>query len=180
MNILSKKEDKKEEKFQISKDYLIKYDELNEINDIDLLNLIPLPIKNIGKLFIGSLGSLNEIKNYNIGLIISLENPTIIYKNIEHIHYKIRDEMDDKSLQIFQNILPEAIILIHKNLTKNINVLVHCAAGVSRSSTLILSYLMKYHFNGSLINSLKYLKKCRPCVFPNFGFLKLLVNEDTS
>jgi hypothetical protein len=53
------------------------------------------------------------------------------------------------------------------------NVLVHCAAGVSRSATVVLGYLMARH-NLSLTAALEHLKAVRPWVAPNTGFMQQL------
>lgn len=54
-------------------------------------------------------------------------------------------------------------------------VLVHCNLGISRSTTLILSYLMKT-FNATLLEAFKYLRHRRPIICPNSGFLKQLID----
>lgn len=48
--------------------------------------------------------------------------------------------------------------------------LVHCAAGVSRSATIVLAYMMrKLHI--PLDTAIKELRKDRPCIDPNLGFV---------
>ncbi|CAL1599830.1 unnamed protein product [Knipowitschia caucasica] len=51
-------------------------------------------------------------------------------------------------------------------------VLVHCAVGVSRSASLLLSYLMLHH-SLSLLEAVLTVKQHR-WIFPNTGFLKQL------
>lgn len=51
-------------------------------------------------------------------------------------------------------------------------VLVHCAVGVSRSATLVLSFLMIHH-HLSLLDAILTVKQ-RRWIFPNRGFLKQL------
>lgn len=53
--------------------------------------------------------------------------------------------------------------------------LVHCVAGVSRSATLCLAYLVK-HRGMSLREAYVHLKKARPCVRPNCGFFNQLID----
>jgi protein-tyrosine phosphatase len=53
-------------------------------------------------------------------------------------------------------------------------VLVHCHAGVSRSSTIVISYLMRKYINFSLNDALKFVKSKRPIIKPNKGFMKQL------
>ena len=54
-------------------------------------------------------------------------------------------------------------------------VLVHCNLGISRSTSLILAYLMKT-FNATLMEAFKYLRHRRPIVCPNLGFLHQLID----
>lgn len=56
-------------------------------------------------------------------------------------------------------------------------VLVHCMAGISRSSSLVLSYLVKHH-NMSLRDAVTMVVTERPVVYPNEGFqAQLIVHE---
>lgn len=50
------------------------------------------------------------------------------------------------------------------------NVLVHCHLGKSRSSCIVLAYLMKKR-KMTLQNALAYLKAQRPSASPNPGFI---------
>lgn len=52
-------------------------------------------------------------------------------------------------------------------------VLVHCVAGVSRSATICLAYLIR-HNHMSLQQAWQHVKKVRPWVKPNKGFLQQL------
>nr|XP_060625104.1 dual specificity protein phosphatase 13A [Anolis sagrei ordinatus] len=66
---------------------------------------------------------------------------------------------------------------IHKALaTPGAKIFVHCAIGISRSSSLVLAYLMIYH-HLSLAEAIQTVKKHR-WIFPNHGFLKQLRNLD--
>lgn len=57
------------------------------------------------------------------------------------------------------------------------NVLVHCQMGVSRSSAIVLAYLMKY-YQYSLAEAYDYLIQRRPIVEPNIGFLLQLIRYE--
>ncbi|XP_053131607.1 dual specificity protein phosphatase 14 [Hemicordylus capensis] len=52
--------------------------------------------------------------------------------------------------------------------------LVHCAAGVSRSATLCIAYLMRYQ-NVSLCEAYRWVKSRRPVIHPNVGFWRQLM-----
>lgn len=67
---------------------------------------------------------------------------------------------------------PTATQFIHESLM-NGNVLVHCAAGISRSATIVIAYLIKYN-KMTLEEALKYVQKRRPIVSPNVGFKEQL------
>ena len=51
--------------------------------------------------------------------------------------------------------------------------LVHCYAGVSRSSSTVIYYLMRKH-DLSLKDALNYVKACRWFINPNPGFMRQL------
>jgi len=67
----------------------------------------------------------------------------------------------------------ETFKFIDEGLIKGTNVLVHCTLGRSRSSTIVIAYLIS-RFDVSYEIALEYVKACRPCVLPNRGFQMLL------
>lgn len=67
----------------------------------------------------------------------------------------------------------DAINFIADGIHKNEITLVHCHAGISRSATIVLAYLMCLGFH--ITDALKCLKHCRPFVCPNDGFMEQLV-----
>jgi len=58
-------------------------------------------------------------------------------------------------------------------------VLVHCAAGISRSATLVLAYLMRYG-NYDLRKAFNLVKSVRRVVRPNNGFFQNLIDYERS
>ncbi|GCB87063.1 hypothetical protein scyTo_0027748, partial [Scyliorhinus torazame] len=60
---------------------------------------------------------------------------------------------------------------------KNGRTLVHCVAGVSRSSTLCIAYLMKHH-KQSLLEAHDWVKARRPVIRPNYGFWRQLIDYE--
>ena len=51
------------------------------------------------------------------------------------------------------------------------NVFVHCMAGISRSATIVISYLMK-KFGWSVEKAVEYVKTRRSIICPNEGFIE--------
>jgi len=72
---------------------------------------------------------------------------------------------------------PGAIKFIHENRKHGKKVLVHCAAGISRSASIIISYIMA-EYQISFERALLVVKNKRNCVNPNFGFRFQLKNFD--
>ena len=60
---------------------------------------------------------------------------------------------------------------------KSNRVLIHCNMGRSRSSTVMLGYLMEVK-RWSLQDACELLKDCRPTVKPNIGFLNQLLKYE--
>jgi protein-tyrosine phosphatase/thiol-disulfide isomerase/thioredoxin len=71
---------------------------------------------------------------------------------------------------------------IEDHISKGQNVLVNCHAGVSRSATLVLNWIIRTWYKAcppldpyeSVLNALIFLRKKRPIVNPNLGFKKQL------
>ncbi len=51
--------------------------------------------------------------------------------------------------------------------------LVHCAAGISRSATLVIAHLMLQN-KWTYKQAFEYVRKCRPIITPNDGFVLAL------
>ena len=72
-----------------------------------------------------------------------------------------------------------AVMAIHKALSEEKNVLVHCRKGRSRSATVVISYLMSRHGFGRS-EALNWVKDRRPSVSPNAGFMQQLLDLQKS
>ena len=76
-----------------------------------------------------------------------------------------------------QNLFPRLeigykFIKINSKNQKN-NILVHCAAGMSRSASLVALYLMKVK-GWDYDTCYQFMKERRPVVDPNYGFVEQL------
>ncbi len=137
------------------------------------INLVPVGLK--GKLYISSRTILNHYKNYDIGHLITMFPYENKFKDIRHDIYDIHDSHDDETMIAMNQMLDIIGKDIHDSLNAGINVCVHCAAGISRSATVVLDYLMTYHLKEyNLKDAIYLLRIYRPIVNPNLGFLELL------
>ena len=93
------------------------------------------------------------------------------YKTLTEIKYKIEDHSDENILIILPNII-DKIRELNNNGSK---IFVHCFAGVSRSATVVLYYLMFYH-KYSLETAFRFLRSKRMGIQPNPGFIKQLIS----
>lgn len=80
-------------------------------------------------------------------------------------------ELDDTFLtaEDMQKYLITAADFIHNKLNDGHVVIVHCWSGVSRSSTMIIAYLIKYK-KMSFADAMQHVADCRPKISPNGSF----------
>lgn len=82
------------------------------------------------------------------------------------------DILDNVSADIRQH-LDGACTYIEQTLNNGSNVLVHCHQGVSRSPSIVIAYLIRHH-NMTFDDARALVKKRRPCIDPNPGFVDTL------
>lgn len=87
----------------------------------------------------------------------------------DEFHYKIVPLRDIPEQDMSDELLDSTADYIHQKLSNAEKVLVHCAAGRSRSASLIIAYLMKYHGH-SFDSAKQHVKKQRDIIEPNHGF----------
>lgn len=86
---------------------------------------------------------------------------------------------DDSPSQDLSRYFKDACLFIHEARISGGGVLIHCACGVSRSVTITLAYLMV--ISGlPLCQLYKAIQGARPCAFPNLGFVRQLIEFETS
>jgi protein-tyrosine phosphatase len=76
--------------------------------------------------------------------------------------------MQDRSSEPIGMHFDDAIAFITEQSERG-SVLVHCHAGISRSATLVVAYIMLAKRIGYR-EALTFVQQCRPQVDPNFGF----------
>lgn len=109
------------------------------------------------------------IQRYNIKGVISLGGFE------EHVGYTVHPDPIQYLFIFINDHASEPIRLHFRDCVEFINsvqgpVLVHCAAGISRSTTIVVAYLI-LHEKMDYYDALAWVKQKRPIVKPNHGFL---------
>ncbi|XP_077016663.1 dual specificity protein phosphatase 18 isoform X2 [Tamandua tetradactyla] len=104
---------------------------------------------------------------------VSVEVVNTVYEDIHYLQVPVADAPSARLYDFFDPIADH----IHSVSLEQGRALLHCAAGVSRSATLCLAYLMKYHAM-SLLEAHTWAKSCRPIIRPNNGFWEQLIHYE--
>ncbi|XP_017292741.1 dual specificity protein phosphatase 16 [Kryptolebias marmoratus] len=82
----------------------------------------------------------------------------------------LRIPIDDSLWDDLLPWIPQALHFIDAAISSGASVLVHCAAGISRSPALAVAYIM-YNLEMDLDHAYRFVKERRPSISPNFNFL---------
>lgn len=159
------------EKFVETKSLIRKIDEKSPGYVVDT-KPDSIPAQIIENLFLGSQDccdngvlDLYDITNVlSVGVEAPIKYPNITYKFVE-----ILDLPDTNLNQYLEN----CISFIQTILDKGEKVLVHCNAGVSRSASVVIAYLILKR-NFSFEKAYETVKMSRSCIRPNDGFMSQL------
>ncbi|CAG2180019.1 unnamed protein product, partial [Oppiella nova] len=114
-----------------------------------------------------------ELKTLDIKVIVSVVDynmPEVKIPDIKYYHFRVADGPNEDILSIFG----ETNQIISDCQSKGVNVLVHCTAGVSRSATVVIAYLMSKH-KKPYKEIIQRVKDIRKKISPNDGFVKQLI-----
>jgi len=135
----------------------------------------------ISNLWLGNRNSPNEKNNLeknNIKLIINCSKDIIydVDPNIQVVRLAIHDLDSIESNTILTDKINYLLYLINIYLNNNFGVLVHCYAGVQRSATVVLCYLLKYK-NMNLNMAKTIMKEKRSIVFFPYPTFNTFINN---
>lgn len=141
----------------------------------DVSEIIP------GKLYLSSVGvvlcemSDSGVLRGRLGVdaVVSVTGRDLSLSGMSHLHLKLQD---NRSADLFRA-FDEALLFIEDHCKKG-RVLVHCEAGKSRSATLVMAFCIKSGLCSSAEDAFEFVKKRRPCVEPNVGFVYDLIRYE--
>ena len=135
------------------------------------------PISQItNNIFLGNmLGAENStiMNNNNIKYIINCTRTIPNYFESNYTYLRI--PIDDTFSQHIENYFDITYDFITKAIDNNNNIFIHCHAGVSRSATILIAYLMRKN-NIDVNTALNIVKNKRSIINPNIEFMDALNN----
>lgn len=122
---------------------------------------------------VGGMTKENFRKNH-IDYVVNITVEAPFWDDIESMRLALEDEVTSNILPYFDVVVDKIEEVIRE---RNAHVLVHCLAGVSRSASIVLAYLMKYK-RMKLKEAFNYCYKLRPVIRPNNGFMTQLIEYE--
>jgi len=147
------------------------------------MNSMPSFLNQISKindnLYLSSFVGTTEynLLKFRITCVISAcrETPKVVMKNVEAVQLNVQDKPTEYLAKYFDVVADK----MNEVIKRNGIVLVHCVAGISRSTSMILAYLMK-HKRMRLRDAHNMVKLRRSFVRPNIGFWRQLIDYEAS
>ncbi|CDW52253.1 dual specificity protein phosphatase 7 [Trichuris trichiura] len=135
------------------------------------------PVEIIPFLYLGNASNaadMDILVKYNIKYIVNVtRNLPNAFEHDDRLKY-LQIPIDDNWSQNLAAHFPQAIHFIDEARSKKCGVLVHCLAGISRSVTVTVAYLM-HTLALTLDEAYDLVKQHKPNISPNFDFLGQLV-----
>ncbi|CAI4230190.1 unnamed protein product [Auanema sp. JU1783] len=128
-------------------------------------------------LFLSGAGVLKpeKIRMKKITFVVNAttEEPNAYIQGVDYLKIRVDDHPSARLGDYFDQVADKI-----KNIKeRGGKTLVHCMAGVSRSASLVMVYLVK-HEKMSLRQAYHYVKSARPVIRPNVGFWKQMVDYE--
>nr|XP_033811552.1 dual specificity protein phosphatase 10-like [Geotrypetes seraphini] len=143
-----------------------------DLENAELSSILPF-------LFLGNekdAQDLEHMASLNISHVINVTTHLPLY-HAGTLCYK-RLPATDSGKQNLRQYFEEAFEFIEEAHQCGKGVLIHCQAGVSRSATIVIAYLMK-HTMMTMADAYKYVKGKRPIISPNLNFMGQLLEFET-
>jgi Dual specificity phosphatase, catalytic domain len=146
-----------------------------------------------GTVFIGALqAALDEERLRKAGISLVVDASGQRYEDQDGIEY-FRLDIEDvpSSAPELRRAFSPVTDLTHQRIERGESVLIHCSAGVSRSATLVLAYVLRFRVElcgvdvaegehgDDVERALRYLQRLHPRAGPNEGFMRALRDWQT-
>ncbi|XP_072846678.1 dual specificity protein phosphatase 10 isoform X2 [Pogona vitticeps] len=141
-----------------------------DIENAELTPILPF-------LFLGNehdAQDLEKMQRLNIGYIINVTTHLPLYHYEKGLFNYKRLPATDSNKQNLRQYFEEAFEFIEEAHQCGKGLLIHCQAGVSRSATIVIAYLMK-HTRMTMTDAYKFVKGKRPIISPNLNFMGQLL-----
>jgi dual specificity MAP kinase phosphatase len=142
----------------------------------------PFPVKVLPYLFLGNEKNSSDIDclsrngiKYILNVTPNVPNKFEGQGTFKYMQIPISDHWSENLVQYF----PRAIAFIEEARSQKCGVLVHCLAGISRSVTVTVAYLM-HTMALSLNDAYDVVKRCKPNISPNFNFMGQLLDFEAT
>jgi len=99
------------------------------------------------------------ILSQGVKSIITMTENALPESWIEHVNYLHMPTEDLRAPDVQK--IDEVVDFIHENLNGNVPVMVHCAAGIGRTGTILACYLIKFHQHNAK-NAINKVREKRP------------------
>jgi hypothetical protein len=112
----------------------------------------------------------DELLKFRISYVFNMTpNDYHNYDKLIEIKIPLQDKLDQNIIDIFPNVIDQVKELNDEGL----KIYIHCHAGISRSASLVIYYLIKY-YNMDFEEAFKYVREKRVCIQPNPSFVEQL------
>ena len=133
------------------------------------------PDKVLDYVYLGSIRTAQSpevYKDLDIGHILTAGRnlDVVLTPHVDQLEINIDDVPGEDISPFFD----ECFRYINNAIAERRGVLLHCFAGLSRSVTIMVAYLMAYQYPMSRDECLAMVRECRPASSPNDGFMEKL------
>lgn len=157
----------------------LKTNDIKNVSQATNAHLILESSEKVGGLYLGDVhaaGDVSYLTQNNITCILTFAKTSFTppkHLGLQTMKIAVMDSGNVKLTTHFE----KCFKFIHEHRSAGRNVLVHCLAGISRSASIVIGYLMTME-EKSFEEAFNYVKEKRCIVCPNSGFLKQLKNYD--